>query len=187
VITDTATLETLPQAEVAAGYAEVLKTALIAGGDLWDRIRQDADPTDPLLIAACARTKLRIVARDERDAGIRQVLNLGHTVAHAIETVTGYAAYRHGEAVALGLLAALRLSEQDDLRHEVEHLLSTHQLPTRLEHADPDAVVMATARDKKRLGEGSVPFVLLDGPGAPRAGCAVPPRALVAAVRELSG
>jgi len=191
VITDTATLDTLPPPELAAGYAELLKTALIAGGDLWERVRHndgaDADPTDPGLIAACALTKLRIVARDERDAGIRQVLNLGHTVGHAIETVTGYASYRHGEAVALGLLAALRLSEQDELRTEVEHLLTTHQLPTRLEHADPDAVVMATARDKKRVGEGSVPFVLLGAPGAPRTGCAVESRALIAAVRELAG
>jgi shikimate kinase/3-dehydroquinate synthase len=190
VIADTSTLDTLPQAELAAGYAELLKTALIAGGDLWERVRQnaDADPTtDPALIAACALTKLRIVARDERDAGVRQVLNLGHTVGHAIETVTGYASYRHGEAVALGLLAALRLSEQAELREEVEQLLKTHGLPTRLDHADPDAVVMATARDKKRLGEGSVPFVLLDGPGVPRTGCTVAPQALVAAVRELSG
>jgi shikimate kinase/3-dehydroquinate synthase len=190
VITDTAALDTLPPPELAAGYAEVLKTALIAGGDLWDRIRANADPADPIapsLIAACALTKLRIVARDERDAGIRQVLNLGHTVGHAIETATGYASYRHGEAVALGLLAALRLSEQHDLRTEVEQLLKTHHLPTRLEHADPDAVVMATARDKKRLGEGSVPFVLLDAPGVPRTGCPVEPKALIAAVRELSG
>jgi 3-dehydroquinate synthase len=187
VITDTGTLETLPPAELAAGYAEVLKTALIAGGALWTRVREGADPTDRGLIAACALTKLRIVARDERDSGIRQALNLGHTVGHAIETVTGYASYRHGEAVALGLLAALRLSEQPDLRQEVEQLLATHQLPIRLEHADPDAVVMATARDKKRVGEGSVPFVLLDAPGAPRTGCAVESRALIAAVRELSG
>jgi shikimate kinase / 3-dehydroquinate synthase len=190
VITDVDALKTLPDAERAAGYAEVLKTALVAGGGLWDRVRDNADSgpaTDPGLIAACALTKLRIVASDERDAGIRQVLNLGHTVGHAIETVTGYAAYRHGEAVALGLLAALRLSGQDELRAEVEQLLSAHGLPTRLEHADPDAVVMATARDKKRVGEGSVPFVLLDAPGAPRAGCSIEPRALIAAVRELSG
>ena len=190
VISDTTTLDTLPPPEVAAGYAEVLKTALIAGGNLWETVRANADsanPISPSLIAACALTKLRIVARDERDAGIRQVLNLGHTVGHAIETVTGYASYRHGEAVALGLLAALRLSEQQDLRTEVEQLLDTHHLPTRLEHADPDAVVMATARDKKRLGEGSVPFVLLDAPGAPRTGCPVEPKALIAAVRELSG
>jgi shikimate kinase/3-dehydroquinate synthase len=187
VITDTATLGSLPPAELAAGYAEVLKTALIAGGDLWERVRQNSDPTDPALIAACALAKLRIVARDERDAGIRQVLNLGHTVGHAIETVTGYASYRHGEAVALGLLAALRLSAQPELRDEVAQLLTEHGLPTRLEHADPDAVVMATARDKKRLGEGSVPFVLLDAPGAVQTGCAVAPRDLIAAVRELAG
>jgi shikimate kinase / 3-dehydroquinate synthase len=177
VLADTTTLETLPDAERAAGYAEVVKTALIAGGQLWDRVRAGADPADPD----------RIVARDERDSGVRQVLNLGHTVGHAIEAATGYAAYRHGEAVALGLLAALRLSEQGDLREEVERLLKERGLPTKLAHADPDTVVMATARDKKRVGAGAVPFVLLDAPGEPRAGCEVPSRALVAAVRELSG
>jgi shikimate kinase/3-dehydroquinate synthase len=186
VIADAATLDSLPDAERAAGYAEVVKTALIAGGDLWERVRAGADPVDPDLITACARAKLRIVARDERDSGLRQVLNLGHTVGHAIEAATGYAAYRHGEAVALGLLAALRLSEQDDLRQEVAGLLDAKGLPTKLTHTDPDTVVMATARDKKRVGAGAVPFVLLDGPGEPRAGCEVPPRALVAAVRELS-
>jgi shikimate kinase/3-dehydroquinate synthase len=101
--------------------------------------------------------------------------------------VTGYARYRHGEAVALGLLAALALSDQRELRDEVEQLLQARGLPTRLEDADPDAVVMATARDKKRVGEGPVPFVLLDRPGAPRAGCPVQSRALIAAVRELQG
>jgi len=186
VIADTHTLASLPPAEIAAGYAEVVKTALIAGGELWERVRAGADPTAPDLIAACALTKLRVVARDERDSGLRQVLNLGHTVGHAIEAATGYAAYRHGEAVALGLLAALRLSGQDDLRAEVEGLLSNGGLPTRLEHADPDAVVMATARDKKRRGDGEVPFVLLDAPGVPRTGCPVPSRELVAAVRELA-
>ena len=186
VIADTTTLDSLPAPEVAAGYAEVVKTALIAGGDLWERIRTGADPADPAVIAACVRAKLRIVASDERDAGLRQVLNLGHTVGHAIEAATGYAAYRHGEAVALGLLAALRLSGQDALREEVAGLLTTRGLPTRLEHVDPDAVVMATARDKKRRGSGAVPFVLLDGPGAVRSGCSVPSRDLVAAVRELA-
>ena len=112
VLVDPDALASLPAPELAAGYAEVVKTGLIAGGDLWQRIRAGADPADPDLIAACVRTKLRIVARDYRDAGVRQVLNLGHTVGHAIETVTGYARYRHGEAVGLGLLAALRLSGQ---------------------------------------------------------------------------
>ncbi len=187
VLADTATLRSLPPEERAAGYAEVVKTALIAGGELWERVRAGADPTDPHVIAACVLTKLRIVAQDERDSGLRQVLNLGHTVGHAIEAATGYAAYRHGEAVALGLLAALRLSGQDGLREEVGTLLKAHDLPTRLERADPDAVVMATARDKKRRGTGAVPFVLLDGPGCVRPGCEITSKQLVAVVRELAG
>ncbi len=187
VIADTAALSTLPREEIAAGYAEVVKTALIAGGSLWERVRSGADPTAPDLIAACAHTKLRIVARDERDAGARQVLNLGHTVAHAIETATGYARYRHGEAVALGLLAALRLSGQDELRQEVRSLLGAAGLPTELDGADPDTVVIATARDKKRVGAGPVPFVLLEAPGDARPGCAIEHRELIGAVRELAG
>ncbi len=186
VIADTATLDTLPAAELSAGYAEVVKTALIAGGALWDLVRAGAEPTTPEVIAACARTKLRIVARDERDAGERQALNLGHTVAHAIETVTGYANFRHGEAVALGLLAALRLSGSGELRAEVAELLRSRGLPTSLIDVDPDAVVMATARDKKRVGDGAVPFVLLSAPGQAEPGSAVAPRELIAAVRELA-
>ena len=186
VIVDPSALETLPAEELAAGYAEVVKTALIAGGELWRRVRGGVDPTDADVIVACVRTKLAIVAQDERDAGLRQVLNLGHTVGHAIEAASGYARYRHGEAVALGLLAALRLSGQPELREQVRALLAGRGLPTSLEGVDPDAVVMATARDKKRLGERPVPFVLLDAPGAPRPGCAVETRALIDAVRELA-
>ena len=186
VLVDTATLRSLPPEELAAGYAEVVKTALIAGGALWDRVRGGAAPDDPSVIIDCARTKLRIVAQDERDSGLRQVLNLGHTVGHAIETTTGYAQYRHGEAVALGLLAALRLSGASELREEVEALLAAQGLPTMLDGTDPDAVVMATQRDKKRLGEGPVPFVLLREPGAATPGQVVPARDLIAAVRELS-
>jgi 3-dehydroquinate synthase len=187
VIADAALLESLPAEELAAGYAEVVKTALVAGGELWERVRAGASPTDPRLIASCALTKLRIVAQDERDAGLRQVLNLGHTVGHAIETSTGYARYRHGEAVGLGLLAALRLSDQPDLRDEVETLLRARGLPTTLaDDVDPDAVVMATARDKKRLGASPVPFVLLEAPGDARPGCVVESRDLIAAVRELA-
>ena len=186
VVADPAVLDTLPEAELAAGYAEVVKTALIAGGQLWEHVRGGADPTADEIIAACARTKLRIVAQDERDAGLRQVLNLGHTVAHALETVTGYARYRHGEAVALGLLAALTLSGQDELRREVHGLLAAKGLPTTLDGAEPEDVVQATSRDKKRRGLQSVPFVLLDAPGSPRPGCQVPTGELLAAVRELT-
>ncbi len=186
VLADPAMLDTLPEEELAAGYAEVVKTALIAGGELWERVRAGADPTGEEMIAACARTKLRIVAQDERDAGLRQVLNLGHTVAHALETVTGYARYRHGEAVALGLLAALTLSGQEELRDEVHELLAAKGLPTTLDGAEAEDVVQATARDKKRRGPQAVPFVLLDAPGSPRPGCQVPTGELLAAVRELA-
>jgi shikimate kinase/3-dehydroquinate synthase len=183
VLTDPALLQTLPPQELAAGYAEVVKTALIAGGDLWDRVAR-GEAIDDGIIAACARTKLRVVAADERDSGGRQVLNLGHTVGHAIETATGYARYRHGEAVALGLLAALRLSGQDALREVVGELLVNAGLPTTLDGVEPEAVVAATARDKKRTGE-SVPFVLVEAPGRVSAGHAVGAPELVSAVREL--
>jgi shikimate kinase/3-dehydroquinate synthase len=186
VIVDPDALSTLPAEELAAGYAEVVKTALLAGGWLWEQVRAGAAPDDPEIVTACAHTKLRVVAADERDAGLRQTLNLGHTVGHAIETVTGYAAYRHGEAVGLGLLAALRLSGADGLRDEVRDLLAARGLPVRMRDVDPDAVVMATARDKKRVGEGPVPFVLLSEPGDARPGSAVAPRELIAAVRELA-
>ena len=185
VLADVEALATLPHGELAAGYAEVVKTALIAGGWLWERVSAGADPDSGEIIAACALTKLRIVARDERDAGLRQVLNLGHTVAHALESATAYRRYRHGEAVAIGLLAALRLSGQDELRAQVGQLLRARGLPYSLNGVDPAAVIALTARDKKRRGDRPVPFVLLDGPGRPRTGCEISQRELELAVREL--
>jgi 3-dehydroquinate synthetase/shikimate kinase len=184
VVVDTATLATLPAPELAAGYAEVVKTALIAGGALWERVASGA-PVDAGVVHACALAKLRVVAADERDAGPRQVLNLGHTVGHALETVTGYARLRHGEAVGLGLLAALRLSGQDELRDRVRELLDAAGLPTTIDGIDADAVVAATARDKKRTGAGPVGLVLVDRPGAVRFGVPVDERDLRAAVAEL--
>jgi shikimate kinase / 3-dehydroquinate synthase len=178
-----ATLETLPARERAAGYAEVLKTALIAGGSLWDAVRGGARD-DPGTVLACARTKLAIVATDERDAGLRQVLNLGHTVAHALETVTGYRRLLHGEAVALGLLAALRLSGQDALRDEVAELLAGAGLPLSVSGVEPAAVARATHMDKKRVGE-RVPFVLVEAPGAVTPGHLVDDHDLLLAVQEL--
>ena len=173
VLSDPRTLATLPEEELAAGWAEVIKTALIAGGPLWARARRADAVVDRDLVLACARTKLAVVARDERDAGRRQVLNLGHTVGHAIETATGYRRYRHGEAVGLGLLAALTLSGQPDLRSEVSELLSAHGLPTELDGAvDHETVLAAVQRDKKRRG-GRVGFVLVEAPGDVRTGMPV--------------
>jgi shikimate kinase/3-dehydroquinate synthase len=185
VLADPAVLATLPPEEVAAGWAEVIKTALIAGGPLWERVRSGAAAADRDTVLACARTKLSIVAADERDGGRRQALNLGHTVGHAIETATGYARYRHGEAVALGLLAALRLSGRPELRAEVAALLADRGLPVTIDPAvDLDAVVAAVARDKKRRG-GRVGFALVEAPGDVRTGQPVHDADLRAAVAEL--
>ena len=188
VLADPSVLATLPGEEVAAGFVEVLKTGLIAGDPLWERVR-GIESLDPAalgeVIFECARAKIAVVAEDERDSGRRAVLNLGHTVGHAIEAATGYSRYRHGEAVGLGLLAALRLSGADDLRTEVEGLLASHGLPVSLDPAiSVDQVVEAMGRDKKRTADG-IGFVLIERPGQPRWGESVEPDRVRAAVEEL--
>ena len=183
VVCDPATLDTLPPAELAAGYAEVVKTALIAGGRLWARVRQGG-PVDEGQILGCVRTKLDVVAEDERDGGRRQVLNLGHTVGHAIEAAAGYGRYRHGEAVGIGLLCALRLSGRDALRQEVAGLLEARGLPLSFSGASVDEVLAVVARDKKSSG-GSVPLVLVEAPGRVTPGHELDPAELRAAIAEV--
>jgi shikimate kinase/3-dehydroquinate synthase len=189
VLADPDALETLPTGEFNAGWVEVLKTALIAGGRLW-RAVATGEKLSERMIYDCAHTKLAIVAEDERDAGRRQVLNLGHTIGHAIEAATGYRRYRHGEAVGLGLLVALELSGQRDLREQIRGLLEEHELPVGLEDASVAEVLDAAAFDKKRLsrstGDGLVPaLVLVEAPGAVKFGCEVPEDDLRRAVKEL--
>ncbi len=183
VIVDPDVLASLPPAELAAGWVEVLKTALIAGGELWESVADGGD-VDEQTIFACIRTKLAVVAADERDAGRRQVLNLGHTVGHAIETVSGYTRFRHGEAVGLGLLAALRLSGQDALRERVHELLAARGLPVAVSGLSGEEILAALAHDKKRTG-ARVPFVLVRAPGEVVHGCEVPRDELRAAIAEL--
>jgi shikimate kinase/3-dehydroquinate synthase len=187
VFADTSTLASLPSRELAAGFVEVVKTGLLAGGALWEQVRA-TDAIDPgeldEVVFACARYKCAVVAADERDAGLRHVLNLGHTVGHAIEGVSDFS-YLHGEAIGLGLLAALRLSDAPELRDEVEGILRRHQLPVALDRAIAVADVLAVLdRDKKRTAAG-VGFVLLSEPGKPRTGEIVDPDKVRAAVEEL--
>jgi len=183
VLCDPVSLGTLPPEELAAGYAEVIKTALIAGGSLWARVRQGGDVDVPTVMG-CVRTKLRVVAADERDAGRRQVLNLGHTVGHAIEAATSYSRYRHGEAVAIGLLVALRLSGREALRAEVSELLAARGLPLSFGGTTVEDVLALVERDKKRQG-GRVPFVLVETPGSVSPGHEVDAEELRQAVEEL--
>jgi shikimate kinase/3-dehydroquinate synthase len=187
VLADTRTLQTLPREELLSGFVEVIKTALLAGGELWELVRGTSciDPAGlDRIIFDCAKTKIDIVAADEFERGRRAWLNLGHTIGHAIEVETGYVRYRHGEAIGLGLLAALRLSGAGALRDEVKDLLARLGLPTRLEAGHTEGVVRAVRRDKKRTPKG-VGFVLLDTPGKPREGQDVGNNAIRAAVNEL--
>jgi shikimate kinase / 3-dehydroquinate synthase len=148
VIIDRDVLSTLPEVERRAGMAEVVKTGLLAGREVWSL------PEDEM-IRACAAFKCAVVLSDPYEQDRRRILNLGHTFAHALETGSGYTV-RHGDAVALGLLGALRLSGQPT--DVVEEVLGPK--PVR---ADPDAAWAALKRDKK--GEGV--FVLLEAPGRP--------------------
>jgi len=189
VLTDPAALRTLPAAELAAGFAEVVKTALIAGGPLWEQVRSlgsvDADAVAPLVFD-CARTKLDIVAADEREAGLRAVLNLGHTVGHGIEAASGYARYRHGEAISIGLIATLRLSGAGELEGEVAGLLERAGLPVAMDAGiDPDAVLEAIGRDKKRTAEG-IGFVTIAEPGSVHFGQRIDADSLRRVVEELT-
>jgi shikimate kinase/3-dehydroquinate synthase len=198
VFADPGVLSTLPVEELRAGYAEVLKTALIAGGSLWERVRR-LEPLERALalepdrlqevIEGCIRVKIGVVAEDERDRGVRASLNLGHTFAHALEAGTGYSAYRHGEAVAIGLAVAMRLSERDlgldrSVREEVVALLRANGLPTTFGGVSTEELLAIAARDKKRRG-GASNFVLLRSPGDVVIGCDVSEQELSTAIEEV--
>ena len=176
VVSDPAVLETLPVREWASQFAEVIKTGLLAGGRLWKLVTEwepgRGSPEARLeLIRRCAAYKVKVVAQDPQEQGLRAVLNLGHSIGHALETATGYRAYSHGEAVAIGLLPALWLSSRvcgldPQVEEQVRELLQRHGLPTAARNVSPDAVLEAMSHDKK-VRAGRVRFALLEAVGAP--------------------
>lgn len=170
-VLDPALLETLPAQERANGLAEVVKTGLLAGEPLWEL-------PPPEQVRRCAAFKAAVCLRDPYERGERAQLNLGHTFAHALEAASGYA-LPHGQAVALGLLAALRLSGLEAEARTVGELLRPR--PVRV---DPEAAWAALARDKKAVG-GRPRLVLLEAPGRPRVGVEVEEDALRAALLAL--
>ena len=149
-VIDPALLETLPEEQRREGLAEVVKTGVLAGEPLWEL-------PDAELVRRCAAFKTALCLRDPYDRGPRQALNLGHTFAHALEAASAYETVTHGRAVALGLLAALRLSGQPT--DAVEEVLAPE--PARV---DRERAWQALKRDKKSTG-GELTLVLLGDEG----------------------
>jgi 3-dehydroquinate synthase len=197
VFISTGFLKTLPAREFAAGMAEVIKTALLGDRSLFEDLERSAlvsgDLRLPSTVRRCCEIKARIVEGDEQEraeAGGRALLNLGHTFGHALERVAGYGAYLHGEAVAVGLSAAARLSRRlglidDPAVARVEATLSAHGLPTRLRSPlGVQDLMAAMARDKKTRA-GLPRFVVLKSLGEAVVRADVPAEAVEAAWSEV--
>jgi len=160
VISDTAALKTLPQAEFINGMAEVIKSAVIRDNTLFVFIKENLDAIMKLdndvieeMVFRTAAIKAAIVAQDERDTGLRNILNFGHTIGHAVETVSGFR-IPHGQAVAIGMLAEAGIShkmgtfEETELE-ELENLILHCGLPVKMPEFDKNSVMKAKSHDKK--------------------------------------
>jgi 3-dehydroquinate synthase len=190
-------LATLPAREFAAGMAEVIKYGLLGDAALFaDLEKTSLVPGSPALagvVRRCCAVKAGIVSTDEFErapAGGRALLNLGHTFGHAIEQVAGYGTYLHGEAVAIGLCAAARLSRDLGLIPaadvtRIDRVVAAHRLPVRLHTPLPlSALQAAMARDKK-VRAGVLRFVVLNALGTATVRADVPPESAAAAFREV--
>ena len=176
VIADPAVLETLPRREFRAGLYEVVKYGVIASEPLFDRLDsslttlfdRDHDALSHVVSESC-RIKADIVSADERESGLRRVLNFGHTVGHALEAVTRYRRFRHGEAVAYGMLAALALGvargvTPPESRDRVARLVAKLGPLPPIADLSIKEIVAATAHDKK-IVDGTLHFVAATGIG----------------------
>jgi len=194
VLIDPDTLRTLPAREMRAGLAEIIKYGIIYDRAFFDAIvadlvavrrRQAASLTR--LIARSCQIKAEIVAQDETEQGLRAILNFGHTVGHALEAVTAYRRYKHGEAVAIGMVSAALAGEEIGLtpratREEIVAALRAAHLPVAFPpDISQEAILEAAQRDKKALA-GRVRFVLARRIGEVEVTGNVPPEAVCAAL-----
>jgi 3-dehydroquinate synthase len=173
VVADLGFFDTLPKREIAAGMAEVAKAGLIADADLFAELEADADQVlSPVslaaAIAAAVEVKVAVVSEDERESGRRAILNFGHTVGHAIEAASGYELL-HGEAVSLGMVAALALGEargvtEPGLRNRAQAVLARLSLPVDVKPRLSVEVLARIEVDKKRRSD-AIRFVFVSGPG----------------------
>jgi len=196
VLADATVLTTLRARDYRAGLAEVVKHAVIADAGMFDWLAQNARAAarrEPSAVSYMVRRsceiKADVVRRDEREAGLRAMLNFGHTVAHALESLGGYRAFRHGEAVSVGMAAAVRIAQRMRLLpaeegQRVEGLLATLGLPTRISSVPVVDIVKAMRSDKKAVA-GSPRFVLPRAIGAVDIEVAVDPAVLRRVLVEL--
>ena len=176
VITDVATLDTLPERELRAGLAEVIKHALALDLRFVEWLEKSIDSLlarerSALVYAVrrCCELKAGVVAADERESGVRSLLNFGHTFGHAIEAGTGYGAWLHGEAIAVGMVMAAELSSRAGLLaaadvHRVRSLLCRAGLPVTGPALSTERLLELMALDKK-VARGRTRFVLLEAIG----------------------
>jgi 3-dehydroquinate synthase len=196
VIIDPLILRCLPAREFRAGLYEAVKYGIIRDAELagWiDREHEAIAAMEPeamtKLIARCCEIKAEVVTADERESGLRQILNYGHTVGHALEAVTHYRRLKHGEAIAYGMKCAARIAEalgilsQDDGRRIAGSVDMFGGLP-RINDLDPGAIIAATAHDKK-VSQGRVRFILPTRIGSVAIRDDVPMKVLRGAVREM--
>lgn len=198
VAIDPETLTTLPLRDFRSGLAECIKHALLSGADRVSWLEQNLPALQALDLAALAELiewnvalKAHIVMQDEREAGVRAWLNLGHTFAHAIESTTGYSAFHHGEAVGLGLLAATWISSETGpceagLTERLRNLLQASGLPTSAALPETAKLVEAMSYDKK-IKDGALRLVLIDRLGSARIQEGVDGRLLYAAWESIRG
>lgn len=198
VYIDTRFLTTLPAREFAAGAAEIVKYGLLGDAALHAELAarplvEAADPRTAAIVRQCCALKAAVVQEDEREtlaSGGRALLNLGHTFGHAVEQVTGYKRYLHGEAVGLGLAAAGRLSERLGLlaagaAAEIERVVAAHRLPVRLEPELELAALMNAMQRDKKVRAGRLRFVVLAKIGEAQTRDDVPTEAVEAVWREV--
>jgi 3-dehydroquinate synthase len=178
VVADPVVLDTLPRREFRAGLYEVIKYGVIADPPLLDRLRtslaavfaRDPDALAPI-VAACCRIKADVVSADERESGLRRILNFGHTVGHALEAATKYRRFRHGEAVAYGMLAALSLGVERGITpadlHDAVRSLIVELGPLPAVTDIPAKEVLGAIRHDKKVMSGTLHFVAILAPGTP--------------------
>lgn len=164
---DSATLQTLPEREIRAGFAEVIKYGAIADNQLFNTLYTTAGKQIQPIIRRCVEIKAKIVAADEKETtGLRSLLNFGHTVGHAIEAAAGYKVYLHGEAVAIGMVIAARISHllglcpQRDV-DTLERCLKKFGLETTLKKRLSPATLAAYMQQDKKMQGKALAFVAL--------------------------